>query len=51
MTTPDLSFIIPQKYKTIVGAIGTGLAFVVPFLLEVTDSLPSPWPAVIGAVL
>lgn len=51
MTTPDLSFIIPSKAKAWVGLVGTGLSFVVPLILEVTDGLPSPWPAVIGAVL
>lgn len=51
MTTPDLSFIIPTKYKTYVGLIGAGLSFLVPFVLEATEGLPAPWPAVIGAVL
>ena len=51
MTTPDLSFIIPTKYKAIVGLIGTGLSFAVPLVLQYTDSLPAPWPAVIGFVL
>lgn len=51
MTTPDLSFIIPKKYKAVVALVGTGLSFVVPFVLEASDSLPSPWPAVLGAVL
>lgn len=49
--TPDLSFLIPKKYKTLVGLIGTGLSFLVPLVLQYTDALPSPWPAVIGFVL
>lgn len=51
MTTPDLSGIIPTRYKTLATIIGTGLSFVVPLLLNVTDSLPAPWPAVIGVIL
>lgn len=50
-TPPDLSFLVPAKYKTYVALIGTGLSFVVPFILEVTEGLSAPWPAVIGAVL
>lgn len=51
MTTPDLSFIIPSKAKAWVGLVGAGLSFVVPFILEATEGLPAPWPAIIGAVL
>lgn len=51
MTTPDLSFIIPSKAKAWVGLLGSALSFVVPYVLEVTDSMPSPWPAIIGVVL
>ena len=48
---PDLSFIIPSKAKTWVGLLGSALSFAVPYLLQVTDTLPAPWPAVIGVVL
>jgi protein-S-isoprenylcysteine O-methyltransferase Ste14 len=51
VTAPDLSFIIPSKAKAWVGLLGSALSFVVPFVLQVTDSLPAPWPAVIGVVL
>lgn len=48
---PDLSFLIPTKYKTIVSLIGGALSFVVPFVLQATSALAPPWPAVIGVVL
>lgn len=51
MTAPNLSGIIPSKWKAIVGLIGSGLSFVVPYILSVEQYLPSPWPAVIGVVL
>jgi hypothetical protein len=51
MTAPDLSFIIPKKWKTVAALVGSGLSFVVPYILEVQNLLPSPWPAVIGVVL
>lgn len=51
MTTPDLSSLVPSKWKTIVGLVGTGLSFLVPLILEVSSDLPDPWPAVIGVVL
>lgn len=47
----DLSSLIPSKFKTVVGLVGSLLTFVVPFILSVEDYLPSPWPAVIGVVL
>ncbi|MGA5467188.1 hypothetical protein [Mycobacterium sp. NPDC050041] len=55
MTTPipvpDLSGLIPSKAKALVALIGAGLSFIVPFVLEVSTTLPDPWPAVIGGVL
>jgi hypothetical protein len=51
VTAPDLSFIIPSKWKAGAALVGSALSFVVPYVLQVTDSLPSPWPAVIGVVL
>jgi hypothetical protein len=40
-----------SKMKTWIGLAGSLLAFIVPLALEVSDSLPSPWPAVIGALV
>jgi hypothetical protein len=48
---PDLSYLIPSKWKTVVGLIGSALSFAVPYVLQVTDGLPDPWPVVIGIVL
>ena len=48
---PDLSGIIPKKYKTYIALVGGALGFLVPFILEATEGLPAPWPAVIGAVV
>ena len=47
----DLSTVVPLRYKTIVGLIGSVLSFAVPLIVSVEQYLPSPWPAVIGAVL
>lgn len=43
--------VTPSKAKTWVGLAGSLLAMVVPLALEVSDSLPAPWPVVIGAVV
>jgi hypothetical protein len=51
VTTPDLSGLIPSKWKTWVALVGSALSFVVPYVLSVESYLPSPWPAVIGVVL
>lgn len=51
MTAPDLSGLVPLKWKTWVGLLGSALSFAVPYVLEVTNALPSPWPAVVGVVL
>lgn len=51
MTTPDLSSLIPSKYKAVVGLIGSALSFAVPYILEVTNGLSAPWPVVVGVVL
>lgn len=51
MSTPDLSSIIPSKWKTYVGLIGSALSFIVPLVISVEDYLPEPWPAVIGGAL
>ena len=51
MTTPDLSGLIPTKYKTYVAIIGGALGLFVPQLLELTADLPQPWPLVIGGII
>lgn len=51
MSTVDITSIIPSKAKAWVGLLGSLLTFGVPYVLEFADALPSPWPAVIGAVL
>lgn len=52
MTAPkvDLEQIVPSKAKTWVGLIGTLVTFAGPFVLQSTDALPSPWPALIGVL-
>jgi hypothetical protein len=52
MTTPiTIVEIVPEKWKTIVGLIGSLLAFIIPLALSVSDTLPPPWPFVIGIVV
>lgn len=51
MTTPDLSGIIPTKWKPWAGAVGAVLAFVVPWVTQLTADLPEPWPAGIALVI
>lgn len=51
MTAPDLSYLIPSKWKAVVALVGSALSFLVPYILEVTNGLPAPWPAVVGVVL
>lgn len=48
MTTP----VVPaSKMKAVVGLIGALLAAVVPLLVQISTSLPDPWPALIGGVI
>jgi hypothetical protein len=47
----DLATIVPTKYKTIVGLVGSVVTFVVPLIVSVQDYLPAPWPAVLGVAL
>jgi hypothetical protein len=49
--TVNLEEIVPSKAKTWVGLVGSVVTFVAPLVLSVSDALPSPWSAVIGAVL
>lgn len=51
MTAPDLSFLIPSKAKAWVALIGTGLSFVVPYVLSAETFLPKPVTAGIGVAL
>lgn len=51
MTAPDLSFVIPTKWKPWVGAVGALLTFVVPYLSSVIASLPPGGQAGVAAVL
>lgn len=52
MTNPifDIAEVIPLKYKAIVGTVGAVLSFAVPYIVEVQNILPSPWPVIIGIV-
>lgn len=51
MTTPDISDIVPLKYKAWVGLFGSLLTLVVPAALDATSTLDQPWPTVIGLVV
>lgn len=51
MSTPRLEDLVPSKAKTWVALVGSVLSFVIPFVLEVSDSLPTPWPALVGALV
>lgn len=51
MTTPDLSSLIPLKWKTWAAGIGALLTVVVPYVIEIEAYLPNPWPLVIGVVI
>jgi hypothetical protein len=51
MTTPDLSGVIPLKWKTWVAAISGVLAIAVPYILQLVVYLPDPWPTVVGGVI
>jgi hypothetical protein len=51
MTTPAVVELIPSKAKTWVGLITAALTVAVPWILEVSTSLPQPWPTVIAAVI
>lgn len=48
---PDLSGLIPSKWKAWVALIGTGLTFLVPFILEAQTALPPLWSAAVGLLL
>lgn len=50
-TPPDLSGIIPQKYKAYIAIVGGALGLFVPYILEATEGLSAPWPLIIGGVV
>lgn len=52
MTAPyDINEVIPSKAKAWVGLLGSLLTICVPWVLQFSDSLPAPWPGVVGLVL
>lgn len=52
MTAPvDITAIVPHRWKTIIGLVGSLLTFAVPFIISAEQYLPPGWTAVIGAVL
>lgn len=53
MTAPDdfnLDGIIPSKAKVYVALIGSVLTIVGPWILTASNTLPEPWPGLIGLV-
>lgn len=53
MTTPsvDITEILPSKAKTWVGLLGSLVTLSAPLALSASETLPAPWPFIIGAVL
>lgn len=53
MTTPsvDITAIVPKKWKTVIGLVGSLLTFVVPFILSAEQYLPPAWTTAIGIAL
>lgn len=51
MTTPDLSGLIPTKWKPWVAALGTILSYIIPTVSASVVGLSQPWPTVFAAVL
>jgi hypothetical protein len=51
MTTPNLSNLVPLKWKTWVATVSGVLTLLVPYVLEASNYLDSPWPLVVGAVI
>jgi hypothetical protein len=51
MTTPDLSALVPLKWKTWVAGVSAILTVVVPYVLQFVVYLPEPWPTVVGGVI
>lgn len=49
--TFDVTTILPTKYKAWVGTAIAVLAVLVPVVLQVSTSLPEPWPTIIGLVV
>jgi uncharacterized membrane protein YjfL (UPF0719 family) len=42
---------VPVHAKAVVALIGSLLTFIVPWLLQVSTTLPPPWPALVSAVV
>ena len=51
MTGPDISSVVPLKWKPLVAVVSSILTLVVPYILQFSAHLPSPWPVVIGLVI
>jgi len=51
MTAPDLSTVVPLKWKAWVGLIGSVLTLVIPWVAEIAVDLPQPWPLVVGGAV
>lgn len=51
MTAPNLENLVPSKAKAWVGLIGSVLSLVIPYVLVISDSLPQPWPLLIGGLV
>lgn len=47
----NIEGVVPTKYKAIVAIISGLLTIGVPWILQASTSLPSPWPGVIGLVI
>lgn len=49
MMTPEP--VVPTKWKAIVALVGALLTAIVPLVVQVSTSLPEPWPALIGGLV
>ena len=47
----DLPSLVPSKWKAWVGTAIAILAVIIPVVLQVSTSLPEPWPTIIGLVV
>jgi len=48
MTTPVVT---PSKMKAVIALVGSLLSAAIPFVLQYSTALPTPWPALIGGVV
>ena len=51
MTQYQLETLVPSKAKAWVALIGSVLSLIIPYVLAISESLPEPWPAVIGVAV